>query len=296
MIADEQFLTQPQVAETVLMLSDDNIAKILNGKVIPGDRVFYPVKPHIACSIPETQPNFNSKVVLFAVDATDESDVARTEFLAQKVESGGGKTVILISKTSPKIAEERLSKFHSHVMDLSNQESVKRMLNTATQKIGQISTIVYITGKVPQVGKFVDLSRKDWDGLVDKFINTPAIFLQESLNTFVPGGAKNPPLFKNKEGTMIVIGPDMPSGSKVGGADRARVEVFRGALRPFTTTVNQELSDVLKSKLRIYLVLPGSVEGTEPSNENIIKAVNYLTSGKSTSNAEVIYYPDETRT
>lgn len=296
MIADEQFLTQPQVAETVLMLSDDNIGQILNGKVIPGDRVFYPVKPHIACSIPETQPNFNAKVVLFAVDATDESDVARAEFLAQKVESNGGKIVILISKTSPKIAEERLSKFHSHVMDLSNQESVKRMLNTATQKIGPISTVVYITGKVPQVGKFVDLSRKDWDGLVDKFINTPAIFLQESLNTFVPGGAKNPPLFKNKEGTMIVIGPDMPTGGKVTGADRARVEVFRGALRPFTTTVNQELSDVLKSKLRIYLVLPGSVDGTEPNNENIIKAVNYLTSGRSTSNVEVIYYPDETRT
>jgi len=296
MIADEQFLTQPQVAETVLMLSDDNIAQILNGKVIPGDRVFYPVKPHIACSIPETSPNFNAKVVLFAVDATDESDVVRTEFLAQKVESNGGKTVILISKTSPKIAEERLSKFHSHVMDLSDQESVKRMLNTATQKIGPISTVVYITGKVPQVGKFVDLSRKDWDGLVDKFINTPAIFLQESLNTFVPGGAKNPPLYKNKEGTMIVIGPDMPSGGKVTGGERARVEVFRGALRPFTTTVNQELSDVLKSKLRIYLVLPGSVDGTEPNNENIIKAVNYFTSGKSTSNAEVIYYPDETRT
>lgn len=296
MIADEQFLTQPQVAETVLMLSDDNIGQILNGKVIPGDRVFYPVKPHIACSIPETHPNFNSKVVLFAVDATDESDVARTEFLAQKIEDSGGKTVILISKTSPKIAEERLSKFHSHVMDLSNQESVKRMLNTATQKIGPISTVVYITGKVPQVGKFVDLSRKDWDGLVDKFINTPAIFLQESLNTFVPGGAKNPPLFKNKEGTMIVIGPDMPSGGKVTGGDRARVEVFRGALRPFATTVNQELSDVLKSKLRIYLVLPGSVDGTESNNENIIKAVNYLTSGKSTNNVEVIYYPDETRT
>ena len=296
MIADEQFLTQPQVAETVLMLSDDNIGQILNGKVIPGDRVFYPVKPHIACSIPETLPNFSGKVVLFAVDATDESDVTRTEFLAQKVEGNGGKTVILISKTSPKIAEERLSKFHSHVMDLSNQESVKRMLSTATQKIGPISTVVYVTGKVPQVGKFVDLSRKDWDGLVDKFINTPAIFLQESLNTFVPGGAKNPPLYKNKEGTMIIIGPDMPLGGKVTGADRARVEVFRGALRPFATTVNQELSDVLKSKLRIYLVLPGSVDGTEPNNENIIKAVNYFTSGRSTSNVEVIYYPDETRT
>jgi NAD(P)-dependent dehydrogenase (short-subunit alcohol dehydrogenase family) len=295
MIADEQFLTQQQVAETVLMLSDENISKILNGKVIPGDRVFYPVKPHIACTIPETQPNFGSKVVVFAVDATDESDVARTEFLAQKIESAGGKTVILISKTSPKIAEEKLSKFHSHVMDFTNQESVKRMLNTATQKIGPISTVIYVTGKVPQTSKLVDLSRSQWDGLVDKFINTPAIFLQESLGTFVPGGAKNPPLYKNKEGNMIIIGPDMPSGGKVSGGDRARVEVFRGALRPFATTVNQELSDVLKSKLRIYLVLPGSVDGTEPNNENIMKAVSYLTSGRSVNNAEIIYYPDETR-
>jgi NAD(P)-dependent dehydrogenase (short-subunit alcohol dehydrogenase family) len=295
MIADEQFLTQQQVAETVLMLSDDNIGQILNGKVIPGDRVFYPVKPHIACSIPDTQANFGSKVVVFAVDATDESDVARTEFLAQKIENVGGKTVILISKTSPKVAEERLSKFHSHVMDLTNQESVKRMLNTATQKVGPISTVIYITGKVSQASKLVDLSRKEWDGLVDKFINTPAIFMQESIGTFVPGGAKNPPLFKGKEGNMIIIGPDMPVGTKVTGAERARAEVFRGALRPFATTVNQELSDVLKSKLRMYLVLPGSVDGTESSNENIMKAINYLTSGKPVNNAEIIYYPDETR-
>ncbi|MHB8601776.1 MAG: SDR family NAD(P)-dependent oxidoreductase [Nitrosotalea sp.] len=295
MIADEQFLTQQQVAETVLMLSDDNIAQILNGKVIPGDRVFYPVKPHIACSIPETQANFASKVVVFAVDATDESDVARAEFLAQKIESVGGKTVILISKTSPKVVEERLSKFHSHVMDLTNQESVKRMLNTATQKVGPISSVIYITGKVSQASKFVDLSRKEWDDMVDKFINTPAIFMQESIGTFVPGGAKNPPLFKGKEGSMIIIGPDMPAGAKVTGAERARVEVFRGALRPFATTVNQELSDVLKSKLRMYLVLPGSVEGTESSNDNIMKAISYLTSGKPVNNAEIIYYPDETR-
>ncbi|MDE1811457.1 MAG: SDR family NAD(P)-dependent oxidoreductase [Thaumarchaeota archaeon] len=295
MIADEQFLTQQQVAETVLMLSDDNIAQILNGKVIPGDRVFYPVKPHIACSIPEVQPNFSSKITVFALDATDESDVVRAEHLAQKIESAGGKTVILISKTSPKVAEERLAKFHSHVMDITSQENVKRMLNTATQKVGPIGNVIYMTGKVPQVGKLVDLARKDWDSLVDKFINTPAIFMQESLGIFVPGGAKNPPLFKGKDGNMIIIGPDMPAGGKTTGADRARVEVFRGALRPFATTVNQELSDVLKSKLRMYLVLPGSVEGTESSNDNIMKAINYLTSGKSISNAEIIYYPDETR-
>ena len=44
MIANKEFLAQGQVAETVLNLCDDEIAKIVNGKVMPGDRVFYPVK------------------------------------------------------------------------------------------------------------------------------------------------------------------------------------------------------------------------------------------------------------
>jgi NAD(P)-dependent dehydrogenase (short-subunit alcohol dehydrogenase family) len=295
MIADEQFLSQQQVAETVLALCDDDISRILNGKVIPGDRVFYPVKPHISSSIPETQPNYNSKVVVFVVDATDESDISRVEFLAQNIENNGGKTVILISKTSAKETEQRLSKFHSHVMDITNQENMKRMLNTATQKIGPINAVIYVTGKLPQVPKLVDLSRQQWDGLVDKFINTPASVIQECLDRFVPNGGKNPPLFKEKEGTVIVIGPDMPSGTKVGGADRAKVEVFRGALRPFATTTNQELSDVLKSKIRIYLVLPGSIDGIEPNNSKILNAVSHFTSGKAIGNSEVIYYPDETR-
>jgi NAD(P)-dependent dehydrogenase (short-subunit alcohol dehydrogenase family) len=295
MIADEQFLSQQQVAETVLALCDDNISKILNGKVIPGDRVFYPVKPHISSSVPEAQPNYKSKVVVFVVDATEESDVTRVEFLAQNIENNGGKTVILISKNSIKHAEERLSKFHSHVMAINNQENMNRMLNTATQKVGPINAVIYVTGRLPQVSKLIEVSRQQWDGLVDKFINTPALVMQECLNRFVPGGAKNPPLFKDKEGTMIIIGPDMPVGPKVEGADRAKVEVFRGALRPFATTVNQELSDILKSKARIYLVLPGSIDGVEPNNSKIMNAINHFTSGKAIGNSEVIYYPDETR-
>ncbi len=295
MIADEQFLSQQQVAETVLMLCDDNISKILNGKVIPGDRVFYPVKPHIYSSIPDSQPDFKSKVVLFAVDTTDESDVLRAEFLAQNIESTGGKAIVLISKTSSKQAEERLGKFHTHVIDFTNQENIKRMLNTATQKIGPISSVIYVTGKVPQVSKLTELPRQKWDSLVDKFINTPASVLQESLNMFVPNGAKNPPLFRDKQGTIIIVGPDMPTGAKVTGADRAKIEVFRGALRPFVTTVNQELSDVLKSKIRVYLLLPGSIDGAEPNNARIFQAISYLTSGKAMNGSEVICYTDETR-
>lgn len=295
MIADEQFLSQDQVAETVMMLCDEAISKILNGKVIPGDRVFYPVKPHIACSIPTTAADYKSKVIVFIIDATDEADISRVEHLASKIEDAGGKTVILISKTSIMQAEEKLSKFHSHVMDITNQESMKRMLNTATQKIGKINAVIYVTGKVPHFSRLIDASRQEWDAMVDKFINTPASVLQEVLERFAEGGAKNPPLFKEKDGSVIIIGPDMPSGAKITGSDRARVEVFRGALRPFTTTVNQELSDVLKSKIRVRLILPGSVDGTEPSNERILNAINFFGSGNGIGNSEVIYYPDEIR-
>src|SRR5437879_2448150 len=295
MIADEQFLSQSQVAETVLSLCDDQISKILNGKVIPGDRVFYPVKPHISSSIPESQVDFNGKVIVFTADITESSDISRVEFLAQNIEKNGGKAVILLSKNSSKQAQEQLSKFHSHPIDLSNPEEVRRFFKTASEKIGKISTIIHVTGKIPPVSKLTEISRSQWDALVDKFINVPAIVGQESLNVFVPGGSKNPPLFKEKSGTIVIIGPDLPSGSKVSGSDRAKVEVFRGALRPFTTTVNQELSDVLKSNLRTFLVLPGSIDGTEPSNEKIFSAIKYFSSGKATQSSEVIYCPDEIR-
>ena len=64
MIPDQQFLSQEQVATTVLTLADDAQAKILNGKVIPGDRVFYPVKSHIRSSVPKAEKNnFDGKRV-----------------------------------------------------------------------------------------------------------------------------------------------------------------------------------------------------------------------------------------
>ena len=296
MIADEQFLTQPQVAETVLSLCDEQISKILNGKVIPGDRVFYPVKPHISSSIPESQIVFNEKVVVFTVDVIETSDILRVEFLAQSIEKNGGKVVILLSKNSSKQAQEQLSsKFHSHTIDLLNHDEVRKLFKTASEKIGKITIIIHVTGKIPPFAKLTELSRSEWDALVNKFINVPAIVGQESFNVFVPGGSRNPPLFKGKLGTIVIIGPDLPSGPKVSGSDRARVEVFRGALRPFVTTVNQELSDVLKSNLRAFLILPGSIDGTEPSNERIFNAIKYFISGNATSNSEVIYCPDEIR-
>ena len=66
-------------------------------------------------------------------------------------------------------------------------------------------------------------------------------------------------------------------------------------IRDSATTVNQELSDVLKSNVRAFLVLAGTVDGKEPSNTRITDAINQLISEDSRSSAEVIFCPDESR-
>jgi len=296
MIADQQFLSQDQVATTVLTLSDDDQAKILNGKIIPGDRVFYPVRSHVT-SVPETvkQHDYSSKIAVLTIDATDEEDAKKAEEIATNVKSNGGEAICFISDKCPKEIQDSISnKFHSHVINFSNNEEITRWFNTAKSK-GGIETFIHITGKVPPISKLTELSRSEWDGLVDKFINIPATVSQNAMNVFVPNGSDDPRLFKDAKGRIIIIGPDLPHGKKIGGSERAKVEVFRGALRPFATTVNQELSDVLKSNVRAFLVLAGTVDGKEPNNARITDTVNYLISDGSRSSAEVIFCPDESR-
>ena len=296
MIADQQFLSQDQVATTVLTLADDQQAKILNGKIIPGDRVFYPVRSHIT-SVPETvkQHDYSSKIAVLTIDATDEEDAKKAEEIATNVQSNGGQAICFISDKCPKEIQDSISnKFHSHVIDFSNNEEITRWFNTAKSK-GDIEVFIHITGKVPAISKLTELSRSEWDGLTDKFINIPATVSQNAMGIFVPNGSEDPRLFKDAKGRIVIIGPDLPYGKKIGGGERAKVEVFRGALRPFATTVNQELSDVLKSNVRAFLVSAGTVDGKEPNNARITDAVNYLISDDSRSSAEVIFCPDESR-
>jgi|TARA_B100000287_G_scaffold345289_1_gene332645 NAD(P)-dependent dehydrogenase (short-subunit alcohol dehydrogenase family) len=296
MIADQQFLSQDQVATTVLTLADDDQAKILNGKIIPGDRVFYPVRSHIT-SIPETvkQFDYSSKIAVLTIDATDEEDAKKAEEIANNVQANGGQAICFISdKCSKEIQESLGNKFHSHVIDFSNNEEITKWFNTAKSK-GDIEVFIHITGKVPSITKLTELSRSEWDELTNKFINIPATVSQNAMGVFVPNGSEDPRLFKDAKGRIVIIGPDLPYGKKIGGNERAKIEVFRGALRPFATTINQELSDVLKSNVRAFLVLAGTVDGKEPNNARITDAVNYLISEDSKSSAEVIFCPDESR-
>ena len=297
MIANQEFLTQGQVAESVLNLCDDKIAKILNGKVVPGDRVFYPVRPHIGTTTPGVhQPDFGGKVIVFTIDATDKADAERVEFLAQHVEKNGGRAACFISQSTPTELQEYISdKCHSHIMDIKNPEEVEKWLNTAKTNHGEILAVVHVTGKLPEISKLTELSRAKWEALTEKFISTPATVAQRALEQFVPGGDKDPRLYKDAKGAIMIIGPDLPIGRKVTGTQRAQVEVFRGALRPFTTTVNQELSDVLKSKIRMFTIFPGTVTGTDPSNQRIAEAINFLVSDSAASSAEVIFCVDELR-
>ena len=237
MIPDQQFLSQEQVATTVLTLADDAQAKILNGKIIPGDRVFYPVKSHIRSSVPKSEKNNLDGKHVYIV-------------------SGGGDDQIVNGVTS--MIEEKGGKLY-YDKDTEN-----------------IDLFIHITGNVPNFSKLTELSREKWDKLVNQFINTPATVTQGAIDTFVPGGSDDPRKFKDAKGRIVIIGPDLPAGRKISGHERAKVEVFRGAMRPFATTVNQELSDVLKSNVRAFLILPGTVDGKERSEGNIVNTINYL--------------------
>jgi NAD(P)-dependent dehydrogenase (short-subunit alcohol dehydrogenase family) len=297
MIANREFLSQGQVSESVLNLCDDEIAKILNGKVIPGDRVFYPVKPHIGTATPGVhQPDFTGRAIVFTIDATDKTDAERVEFLAAHVEKNGGKVACFISQNTPKDLQEYISgKFHSHVVDIKNSDEVQRWLNTANTNLGEILAVIHITGKLPEISKLTELNRAGWEELTEKFISTPATVAQRALEQFVPGGKDDPRLYKDAKGAIMIVGPDLPIGRKVTGTQRAQVEVFRGALRPFTTTVNQELSDVLKSNIRMFTIFPGTVAGAEPNNQKIADALNFLVSDSSNSSSEVTFCVDESR-
>jgi len=255
MIPDQQFLSQEQVATTVLTLADDAQAKILNGKVIPGDRVFYPVKSHIRASVPKAEKNNldGKRVCIIAADGNEE----RISSITSMIEEKGGQVTL--------------------------------------EDTGDIDLFIHGTGNVPNFPKLTELSRDEWDKLVNQFINTPAMITQSALDTFVPGGSDDPRKFKDVKGRIVIIGPALPAGKKISGHERAKVEVFRGALRPFATTVNQELSDVLKSNVRVFLILPGTVDGKEPNDENIVNTINYLMSDEAGSSSEVIFCPDETR-
>ena len=296
MIVDNEFLSQEEVAEMVLTLSDDTISKLINGRVIPNDRVFYPVKPIVGTSIDDNNiQNLKEKVVVITTTSSKEKDVQRITSLANRLNDSGVKQVIILSKNNGD--DTKFYKdFHSHSLDLSDEEQVKRIFNTAKTKFGSIDSVIHVTGEYDYNRSLLSLSREEWDILVENFIHIPGLITREAVKFMSPADAiQKPSQFKGSKGIIVILGPDSPSGKKISGLSRARSEVFRGALRPYTATVNQELSDVLGSKITLNLILPGNIEGIESNIENVTTSVLNLIAGSSLNKNESIFYIDEGR-
>ena len=299
MIADRQFLSQDDVAATVLALSGGELSRILSGKVVPGDRVFYPVRAHVggapAGAAAAQPPDLSGRSVVITVGGIDEGAAAEAAALASHAGGRGASIVCVVPAGMAESARGALSGLHTHEADLSDQAALDGLLARASSLFGPVAAVVHVTGGVPGSGPLSSLGRGEWDALVRRFVTVPATVAHRAMAHFVPGGGDDPRRFQGASGRIVIVGPALPAGKKVPGADRARVEVFRGALRPFAATVNQELSDVLRSGVRMFVALGGTVDGAEPSAERMGRALDYFVSDGAASSAQVVFCVDEER-
>src|ERR1044072_3246094 len=74
MIVDNEFLSQEQVADMVLNLSSEKMSKLLNGKIVPNDRVFYPTRPIIGTFTNQKEIDISNKVIVLIVNSSKEKD------------------------------------------------------------------------------------------------------------------------------------------------------------------------------------------------------------------------------
>jgi NAD(P)-dependent dehydrogenase (short-subunit alcohol dehydrogenase family) len=295
MIVDGEFLAQDEVADMVLNLCDVKISKLINGRVIPNDRVFYPVKPVVGTSVETNTPmDVKDKVIVITISSSSKKDIDCARQMATTLNSKGIKQIIILTSSKPNLSD--FEDFHSHSIDLSNEESVRKIFNVIITKFGKIDAVVHFTGSYDYNLPLSSLTRQQWELLVDNFINTPGLITREAVNAMaLKGAAEEPIKFKRSNGVVVIVGPDSPVGKKISGAIRARSEVFRGALRPYTATVNQELTDVLGSNIRLYLILAGNIEGSNPNNDKLQSSILQLISGSALNRNEAVFYIDETR-
>ncbi len=296
MIVDGEFLKQEEVADMVMNLCDDNISRLINGRVIPNDRVFYPVKPIVGTAVDGlAQPDIKGKVIVITISSSAKKDIERVKELARLAHEAGAEDVIVLAHNHQDMTE--YSEYHNHTIDMLDEESVHRIFNAAKKRSSRIDSIVHFTGDYDYNIPLSSLSRKQWDALVDNFIYIPGLIIKEGVNAMVPESSiQDPAKFRDSKGYIVLVGPDAPVGKKISGLLRARADVFRGALRPYTATVNQELSDVLGSSMRLYLVLAGNSEGLEPDNGKLCNAALNLAAGAAAlKRNEAIFYIDEAR-
>ncbi|MEW5840202.1 SDR family NAD(P)-dependent oxidoreductase [Nitrososphaera sp.] len=295
MIVDGEFLSQDEVAEMVMSLSDERMSKLINGRVIPNDRVFYPVKPIVGTGV-DILPGseLKGKVIVLTTTSSAPKDIDRVKKVASIAQVAGAKMVIVLYKNPAD--EAHFKEFHSHAIDFMSEDAVRRIFNTARTHFGQVDAVVHFTGDYDYNAAFSAMPRKQWDALVENYVYMPGMIVKEAVIAMAPAGAlEEPARFKGTKGTIVIVGPDAPVGKKISGLLRARADVFRGALRPYTATVNQELGDVLGSNIKLHLVLAGNSEGAEPNADRLHSSILSLAAGAALKKNEAIFYVDEAR-
>jgi len=296
MIVDNEFLSQEDVAEMVYNLSSDEMSKLLNGKVIPNDRVFYPVKPIVERTLQvELDKALENKTILITTTTTEEKLLNFIKKIATKINNLNVKQLIVLThniEQSPEVSK-MFEGFHHHALDLGDENTVKKIFNTINSRYGRTDSVIHFTGSYDYHNNLTSLERKQWDNMVDKFVNIPHLVTSQSVLSMATNHAlDDPSLFKGSKGNIVIVGPDSPVGKKISGNVRARSEVFRGALRPYVTTANQELHDVLNSDINLTLVLPGNINGDLPDYDKLEQSLMGLSSQDAQKN-NLIHYIDE---
>jgi NAD(P)-dependent dehydrogenase (short-subunit alcohol dehydrogenase family) len=295
MIIDREFLSQEEVADVVLNLCDEKISKLVNGRIVPSDRVFYPVRPHIRTSLDNMSVplQVSGNVVIIIANPSSRQELDRLNTIARVLHQEGIKDLTLFLQERQ--VSEEFQDFSCIEFDLSDEEQMRIQIQEVRKKFGVIDTVVYLTGNYDYNRSILSLSRKEWESLVDKFINVPALVTKESVNAMCPDAVLEPIKYKNSNGKIILIGPESPVGTKISGLIRARAEIFRGALRPYAATVNQELFEVLGSSIRLFLILPGNLEGSGSDAQRLSQSVVQIISDQVGNNNDSIFYVDEVR-
>jgi NAD(P)-dependent dehydrogenase (short-subunit alcohol dehydrogenase family) len=295
MIVDREFLSQEEVADIVLNLCDEKISKLVNGRIVPSDRVFYPVKPYIRTSLDNISVPFHvsGKVVIIIANPTSKQELNRLNTIARLLNQEGIKDLTLFLQQRQ--GSDEFQDFSCTEFDLSDEEHMRIQIQGVRKKFGAIDTVIYLTGNYDYNRSILSFSRKEWESLVDKFINVPALVTKESVNAMCPDAVLEPTKYKNSKGKIILIGPESPMGTKISGLVRARAEIFRGALRPYAATVNQELLEVLDARIRLFLILPGNLEGSESDAQRLSRSVVQIISDQVGNNNDCIFYVDEVR-
>ena len=166
MIVDNEFLSQDDVAEMVYSLASDEMSKLLNGKVVPNDRVFYPVKPIVERTIEiEQDKTLENKTILITTTSTEEKLLNFIKRIATKINSLNVRQLIVLThndEQSPEVSK-MFEGFHHHAIDLGDEGTVKKIFNTINSRYGRTDSVIHFTGSYDYDKKLTSLDRKQWD-------------------------------------------------------------------------------------------------------------------------------------